>query len=154
VYSTVGTPQPQFCTVMYINVVVITTVLIIQFTHFKDYSPSIIPVTAVFFFIVDCHLDTIIIVIMPPPGLSDSKSSSDKAKKKSIKNASRSYPRGVGLDFRKLAGLTLVSYIDHHGACVPSIPLFAFLHKSVWFLMYLMCICVSMCACVRVFVFE
>ena len=28
---------------------------------------------------------------------------------------SRSYPRGVGLDFRKLAGLTLVSYIDHHG---------------------------------------
>lgn len=31
---------------------------------------------------------------------------------------SRSYPRGVGLDFRKLAGLTLLSYIDHHGACV------------------------------------
>jgi hypothetical protein len=31
-------------------------------------------------------------------------------------NHSRSYPRGVGLDFRKLAGLTLVSYIDHHGA--------------------------------------
>ena len=30
---------------------------------------------------------------------------------------SRSYPRGVGLDFRKLAGLTLVSYIDHHGKC-------------------------------------
>jgi hypothetical protein len=28
---------------------------------------------------------------------------------------SRSYPRGVGLDFRKLPGLTLVSYIDHHG---------------------------------------
>ena len=28
---------------------------------------------------------------------------------------SRSYPRGVGLDFRKLAGLTLMSYIDHHG---------------------------------------
>ena len=28
---------------------------------------------------------------------------------------SRSYPRGVGLDFRKLAGLTLFSYIDHHG---------------------------------------
>ena len=27
---------------------------------------------------------------------------------------SRSYPRGVGLDFRKLAGLTLLSYIDHH----------------------------------------
>lgn len=28
---------------------------------------------------------------------------------------SRSYPRGVGLDFRKLAGLTLQSFIDHHG---------------------------------------
>lgn len=28
---------------------------------------------------------------------------------------SRSYPRGVGLDFRKLAGLTLMGYIDHHG---------------------------------------
>jgi len=31
---------------------------------------------------------------------------------------SRSYPRGVGLDFRKLAGLTLNSYIDHHGVPV------------------------------------
>jgi len=31
---------------------------------------------------------------------------------------SRSYPRGVGLDFRKLAGLTLMSYIDHHGVSV------------------------------------
>lgn len=31
---------------------------------------------------------------------------------------SRSYPRGVGLDFRKLAGLTLLSYIDHHGVTV------------------------------------
>jgi hypothetical protein len=31
---------------------------------------------------------------------------------------SRSYPRGVGLDFRKLAGLTLMSYIDHHGVPV------------------------------------
>ncbi|KAL7580758.1 hypothetical protein ACA910_001040 [Epithemia clementina (nom. ined.)] len=31
---------------------------------------------------------------------------------------SRSYPRGVGLDFRKLAGLTLLSYIDHHGVQV------------------------------------
>ncbi len=29
---------------------------------------------------------------------------------------SRSYPRGVGLDFRKLAGHTLLSYIDLHGA--------------------------------------
>ena len=37
---------------------------------------------------------------------------------------SRSYPRGVGLDFRKLAGLTLMGYIDHHGKeCnFPSIP--------------------------------
>ena len=33
---------------------------------------------------------------------------------------SRSYPRGVGLDFRKLAGLTLMSYIDHHGVSVRS----------------------------------
>jgi hypothetical protein len=31
------------------------------------------------------------------------------------KNHSRSYPRGVGLDFRKLAGLSLLNYIDHHG---------------------------------------
>ena len=31
---------------------------------------------------------------------------------------SRSYPRGVGLDFRKLAGLTLIGYIDHHGTYV------------------------------------
>lgn len=36
---------------------------------------------------------------------------------------SRSYPRGVGLDFRKLPGLTLVSYIDHHGVKVrPEAP--------------------------------
>lgn len=36
---------------------------------------------------------------------------------------SRSYPRGVGLDFRKLAGLTLMSYIDHHGVPVrPEAP--------------------------------
>eukprot|EP00978_Attheya_sp_CCMP212_P030860 scaffold114805_cov56-Attheya_sp.AAC.1 len=36
---------------------------------------------------------------------------------------SRSYPRGVGLDFRKLAGLTLMSYIDHHGVSVrPEAP--------------------------------
>jgi hypothetical protein len=35
---------------------------------------------------------------------------------------SRSYPRGVGLDFRKLGALTLLSYIDHHGAfCLPHI---------------------------------
>mmetsp|Transcript_325 Transcript_325/g.456 ORF Transcript_325/g.456 Transcript_325/m.456 type:complete len:303 (-) Transcript_325:181-1089(-) len=31
---------------------------------------------------------------------------------------SRSYPRGVGLDFRRLAGLTLMGYIDHHGVLV------------------------------------
>jgi len=31
---------------------------------------------------------------------------------------SRSYPRGVQSDFRKLAGLTLLNYIDHHGAYV------------------------------------
>ena len=31
---------------------------------------------------------------------------------------SRSYPRGVGVDFKKLAGLTLLNYIDHHGAFV------------------------------------
>jgi hypothetical protein len=34
---------------------------------------------------------------------------------------SRSYPRGVGLDFRKLAGLTLLNYIDHHGEFVSHI---------------------------------
>jgi hypothetical protein len=28
---------------------------------------------------------------------------------------SRSYPRGVGLDFRKLPGISLINYIDHHG---------------------------------------
>lgn len=28
---------------------------------------------------------------------------------------SRSYPRGVGVDFRKVAGLTLLNYIDHQG---------------------------------------
>lgn len=31
---------------------------------------------------------------------------------------SRSYPRGVGLDFRKLTSLTLLSYVDHHGVQV------------------------------------
>ena len=36
---------------------------------------------------------------------------------------SRSYPRGVGLDFRKLAGLTLQSFIEHHGVQVrPEAP--------------------------------
>ena len=33
----------------------------------------------------------------------------------SYKQQSRAYPRGVGLDFRKLGGLSLLSYIDHHG---------------------------------------
>ena len=35
-------------------------------------------------------------------------------RKQGPKHHSRSYPRGVGLDFRKLAGMTLASYIDHH----------------------------------------
>lgn len=57
---------------------------------------------------------------MPPPGLggfSGTSSTTGTGKRKSglHKSHSRSYPRGVGLDFRKLAGLTLVSYIDHHG---------------------------------------
>lgn len=50
--------------------------------------------------------------------------SSGTGKEKTVRKAnvtgarqthSRSYPRGVGLDFRKLAGLTLINYIDHHG---------------------------------------
>mmetsp|Transcript_32650 Transcript_32650/g.79334 ORF Transcript_32650/g.79334 Transcript_32650/m.79334 type:complete len:351 (+) Transcript_32650:113-1165(+) len=48
-----------------------------------------------------------------------------KVKKTSTKreSGSRSYPRGVGLDFRKLGGLTLISYIDHHGVHVrPEAP--------------------------------
>lgn len=57
---------------------------------------------------------------MPPPGLgsisgTSSGTSSGKRKSSGTKSHSRSYPRGVGLDFRKLAGLTLASYIDHHG---------------------------------------
>lgn len=39
-------------------------------------------------------------------------------RKQGPKHHSRSYPRGVGLDFRKLAGMTLASYIDHHGVTV------------------------------------
>jgi len=31
---------------------------------------------------------------------------------------SRSYPRGVGIDFRKLSNCTLTAYIDHHGVTV------------------------------------
>eukprot|EP00934_Nitzschia_sp_Nitz4_P006840 Nitzschia sp. Nitz4//scaffold5_size260463//59942//60883//NITZ4_000957-RA/size260463-processed-gene-0.60-mRNA-1//1//CDS//3329555265//6830//frame0 len=61
---------------------------------------------------------------MPPPGLagypsstpsSTTSSTTGKRKSGAFKSQSRSYPRGVGLDFRKLAGLTLVSYIEHHG---------------------------------------
>lgn len=33
----------------------------------------------------------------------------------SYKQQSRAYPRGVALDFRKLGGLSLLSYVDHHG---------------------------------------
>ena len=28
---------------------------------------------------------------------------------------SRSYPRGIALDFRKLSGNSVMHYIDHHG---------------------------------------
>ena len=36
---------------------------------------------------------------------------------------SRSYPRGVALDFRKLAGMALLGYIDHHNVTVrPDAP--------------------------------
>jgi hypothetical protein len=76
-----------------------------------------------------------IIDLMPPPGLGPSitvvgsgggagggggggaGAGGVAVKRKSTGKSShsRSYPRGVGLDFRKLAGLTLVSYIDHHG---------------------------------------
>ncbi|KAG7362105.1 SGF29 tudor-like domain containing protein [Nitzschia inconspicua] len=66
---------------------------------------------------------------MAPPGLGSPplKSSEHKSgsaiKKKAVKSVSRSYPRGVGMDFRKLAGLTLVNYIDHHGVNVrPEAP--------------------------------
>mmetsp|Transcript_12226 Transcript_12226/g.35099 ORF Transcript_12226/g.35099 Transcript_12226/m.35099 type:complete len:314 (+) Transcript_12226:104-1045(+) len=44
-------------------------------------------------------------------------------RKQGPKHHSRSYPRGVGLDFRKLGGLTLANYIDHHGVSVrPEAP--------------------------------
>mmetsp|Transcript_3484 Transcript_3484/g.7911 ORF Transcript_3484/g.7911 Transcript_3484/m.7911 type:complete len:275 (-) Transcript_3484:148-972(-) len=59
---------------------------------------------------------------MPPPGLSGTIGSGQK-RKATKSSHSRSYPRGVGLDFRKLGGLTLVSYIDHHGVQVrPEAP--------------------------------
>jgi hypothetical protein len=53
---------------------------------------------------------------MPPPLLSAPTTSAAQKRKSNKSSHSRSYPRGVGLDFRKLGGLTLVSYIDHHGA--------------------------------------
>jgi len=62
-------------------------------------------------------------------GKHDSESTKSATKKKTGPKTgpktghSRSYPRGVGLDFRKLPGLTLVSYIDHHGVKVrPEAP--------------------------------
>ncbi|VEU41541.1 unnamed protein product [Pseudo-nitzschia multistriata] len=54
---------------------------------------------------------------------SDNPKSATKKKTGPKTGHSRSYPRGVGLDFRKLPGLTLVSYIDHHGVKVrPEAP--------------------------------
>jgi hypothetical protein len=47
-----------------------------------------------------------------PGGLKDPSKDESKDNKE---HHSRSYPRGGGLDFRKLAGLTLLNYIDHHG---------------------------------------
>jgi len=58
-------------------------------------------------------------------GKHDSETTKSATKKKTGPKTShsRSYPRGVGLDFRKLPGLTLVSYIDHHGVKVrPEAP--------------------------------
>eukprot|EP00532_Pseudo-nitzschia_australis_P003157 CAMPEP_0168190696 /NCGR_PEP_ID=MMETSP0139_2-20121125/17051_1 /TAXON_ID=44445 /ORGANISM="Pseudo-nitzschia australis, Strain 10249 10 AB" /LENGTH=324 /DNA_ID=CAMNT_0008113683 /DNA_START=220 /DNA_END=1194 /DNA_ORIENTATION=+ len=58
-------------------------------------------------------------------GKNDGDNSKSVTKKKTGPKTghSRSYPRGVGLDFRKLPGLTLVSYIDHHGVKVrPEAP--------------------------------
>jgi len=58
-------------------------------------------------------------------GKHDPEGSKSATKKKTGPKTShsRSYPRGVGLDFRKLPGLTLVSYIDHHGVKVrPEAP--------------------------------
>lgn len=51
---------------------------------------------------------------MAPPGLTGFTGTTQK-RKVGKTGHSRSYPRGVGLDFRKLGGLTLVGYIDHHG---------------------------------------
>jgi hypothetical protein len=44
---------------------------------------------------------------------------------------SRSYPRGVGLDFRKLAGITLINYIDHHGTYLHKAPCAAVARSSL-----------------------
>jgi hypothetical protein len=62
---------------------------------------------------------------MAPPGLAGTVmaqqpplsllNQQQQQKKNLKKQGNRSYPRGVSLDFRKLAGLTLVNYIDHHG---------------------------------------
>ena len=41
-----------------------------------------------------------------------------KKGKKVNQHFSRSYPRGVGIDFRKLSNWTLMSYIDYHGVSV------------------------------------
>jgi hypothetical protein len=59
-----------------------------------------------------------ILVTAPTNNNNNNANSSSKIPRRTSgkSNHSRSYPRGVGLDFRKLAGLTLVSYIDHHGA--------------------------------------
>lgn len=68
---------------------------------------------------------------MPPPssssnsgamvpsfaGSSTPRNGSKKGKKVN-QHFSRSYPRGVGIDFRKLSNWTLMSYIDYHGVSV------------------------------------
>ena len=55
----------------------------------------------------------------PPPAGTDRyevlAASAPHKRKQGPKHHSRSYPRGVGLDFRKLPGMTLISYIDQHG---------------------------------------
>jgi hypothetical protein len=63
-----------------------------------------------------------------------------KVKKTSSKReaGSRSYPRGVGLDFRKLGGLTLVSYIDHHGTFTG--------WTFMWVFVFVSCLCTRDCA--------
>ena len=58
---------------------------------------------------------------------------------------SRSYPRGVGIDFRKLAGLTLMSYIDHHGTCCQT---------SLFFLNAIVYVVISVALCGFVTLFR